>query len=209
MTIAARQCREHLVATFPGVRISRNSCRNTAEGGITQHSAFGGPDPYDSNALDIMGGPYGWTRQQNIDLIQKIVDYLEEHLTEWSIRKILWKVHDHFGHAHIDFYPMIEWPSHWCGGPETPIWEKSNGSTFKSRNPQPENGLYDGGNMGYIQDKVTEFDFWTDDNIMDAFDRGRFQDTNRSAFQEYWVTDRADRTDEEKARFMTDYYARL
>ena len=89
MTVAAKQCREYVVDRFPGVRISRLSCRLTASGKVTQHSAYGGDSTYDSNAIDIMGGPMGWTWDDNVKLIQQIVDDLTPHLGDWSIRKIL------------------------------------------------------------------------------------------------------------------------
>lgn len=153
MTIAAKQLREAIVAEFPGTRISRKACRPTAGGFISQHSAYGGEEPYDSNALDVMGGPLGYTWDENVARIQAIVDWLQGDLEAWSIRKILWQVHDHYGHAHIDFYPMLEWPDRWCGGPETPRWRLSDGSTVYSRNPEPENGRYIG------DDKMT-LDRW-------------------------------------------------
>jgi hypothetical protein len=113
-------------------------------GGISQHSAYQ-PGDYDSNALDIMGGPIGWTREQNIELIQKIVDDLTSHLHEWSIRKILWKVRDHYGHAHIDFYPMID-THRWCATRGvTPAWKYSDRHLERHLDPAPENGPYDGG----------------------------------------------------------------
>lgn len=210
MTIAAKQLRTHLLTQFPGIRISRNACRYTASGGITQHSAYGGPEPYDSNALDIMGGPIGWNRAQNLVLIQQVVDYVTPRRGDWSINKILWQVADHYGHAHLDFYPRIISPARWCGGPETPTWAYSYDATIKTRNPEPENGRYNGDiDMTYAELRAAEFDMWTDENIIENFDRGRFQDKNRSAFIEYWVTDRAHRTVDEKARFITDYYAHL
>ncbi len=143
MSQAAEQCREYIEAKYPGVRISRQSCRNTASGGITQHSAYQSGD-YDSNALDIMGGPIGWTWDQNVELIQQIVDDLTPFLSEWSIRKILWKVPNHFGHAHIDFLPMIDMRK-WCATRGiTPPWKYSDGHTERHRDPEPENGRYEG-----------------------------------------------------------------
>ena len=74
--------------------------------------------------------------------------------------------------------------------------------------------------MTYLDMRADEFDFWTDANIMSAFDRGRFEDTNREGFLAWWTEleyidsegntqtgSRADRTPAEKARFMTDYYS--
>jgi hypothetical protein len=206
MTIAAQQCREYIEAKYPGVRISRQSCRDTASGKISQHSAYQ-PGGYDSNALDIMGGPRGWTWEQNVELIQQVVDDLTPNLTDWSIRKILWKVAAHYGHAHIDFHPMIDIHK-WCATVGvTPPWEYSDGHIERHLDPEPENGRYDGEDMSYETFRAAEFDLWTDENIMDAWDRGRFQDTNRGAFEAYWVTDRGNRTNDEKARFMTDFYS--
>jgi hypothetical protein len=63
--------------------------------------------------------------------------------------------------------------------------------------------------MNYEQFRAAEFDLWTDTNIMLAFDAHMFEDTNRTAFYQHWVVERDDRTDAEKARFITDYYAHL
>ena len=54
-----------------------------------------------------------------------------------------------------------------------------------------------------------EFDLWTNENIMEAYDAGMFEDPNRAGFQKYWVVERDQRLASEKARFMTDYYAHL
>jgi len=61
----------------------------------------------------------------------------------------------------------------------------------------------------YEQFRSDEFDLWTDENIVEAYDAGMFQDTNRAGFISYWVTNRNERTVPEKARFITDYYAHL
>ncbi len=143
MTIAVEQCREYIDANWPGVRISRQSCRDTASGFISQHSAYQ-PGDYDSNALDIMGGPTGWTWEQNVELIQAVVDDIGPYSTAWSVRKILWQVPLHYGHAHIDFYPMIDM-ARWCSTFDiTPAWKYSDGHTERHLNPSPENGAYNG-----------------------------------------------------------------
>lgn len=61
--------------------------------------------------------------------------------------------------------------------------------------------------MTYEQFRTAEFDLWTDENIMSAFDRGRFESTDRAGFERYWVTERSQRKPAEKARFMTDFYS--
>ncbi len=142
MTQAAKQCREYLEAEFPGVRISRRACRNTTSGAISQHSAYNSGD-YDSNALDIMGiqgGHWG----SNVALIQKVVDDLTPNLHDWSIRKIIWQAPAHYGHAHIDFYPMINIHK-WCATRGvTPPWRYSDGTIVYHDDPEPENGPYNG-----------------------------------------------------------------
>ncbi len=144
MTVAAQQCREWIVKEFPGTRISRFACRNTAKGGISQHSAYKG---YDSNAIDVFGP--GKTRNATDQAhIQAIVDTIKaDGERKWSIRKILWRDGGaHENHAHIDFYPMITMRK-WCGGPETPRWRYKLGhlpAYVKTRDPMPQNGLYDG-----------------------------------------------------------------
>ncbi len=155
MTIAAKQCREYIEAKYPGVRISRRKCKDTTSGGISQHSAFRVGE-YDSNALDIMGGPLGWTWDQNVELIQEIVDDLAGHFPEWSIRAILWKVAAHEGHAHVDFYPMITIHK-WCGRRDiTPTWRYSTGYETTTTTPLPENGIYSGEPDMTITDLITD-----------------------------------------------------
>jgi len=150
MTKAAEQCRVWVEAEFPGTPIGRFACRNTANGGISQHSAYKG---YDSNALDIFG-PDKSTSHTDQVWIDTIVDTIvADGADKWSIRKILWKDDGrHENHAHIDFYPMITMKK-WCGGPETPTWKYERGhslSTVTTRDPQPQNGLYNG-NGGDMQ----------------------------------------------------------
>ena len=185
MTIAATQLREHLELEFPGIRIGRKACRDTAGGSISQHSAY---DGYDSNALDIMGGSSGgvpWSRSENIDLIQEVVDLIEPNRDAWSVRVILWQVADHYGHAHIDFWPTIT-VHKWCGGPETPTWELSTGQTDITRDPEPENGRYDGGEMTYTDWANGFFDLVTDPEIQDLFDAG-YIEGDPAIVVEYWA----------------------
>jgi hypothetical protein len=143
MTKAAEQCRLFIISEFPGTPVSRFACRNTANGGISQHSAFGSPG-IDSNAIDVFG-PGKSARADDQAWIQAIVDTIKaDGEQKWSIRKILWKDGgDHEDHAHIDFLPMITIKK-WCGKPQTPTWRLSNGKIVTTRDPQPENGLYDG-----------------------------------------------------------------
>ena len=142
MTQAAEQARVYIETNHPGARISRQSCRDTAGGYISQHSAYQSGD-YDSNALDIMGVDGGdW--DENVAFIQQVVDDLTPHLKEWSIRKILWQVPAHYGHAHIDFYPMINL-ARWCStNGVTPAWKYSDGHLENHLDPAPENGEYHG-----------------------------------------------------------------
>ncbi len=143
MTQAAQQCREYLEEKYPGVRISRRKCKDTTSGGISQHSAYNIGTGDDSNALDIMGVT-GGTWDQNVELIQEVVDDLTPNLHEWSIRKILWQVAAHYGHAHIDFYPMINIHK-WCATRGvTPPWRYTDGTIIYRLDPEPENGRYDG-----------------------------------------------------------------
>ena len=142
MSRAAKQLREWIVEQYPGVRISRKACRDTAGGFISQHSAYDYGE-YDSNALDIMGGPLGWTWDQNVALIDAIVTEIRKHEDDWSIRLILWKVKDHYGHAHIDLWPTCR-TYKWCGRDIDPLWQTSWGQEFNDRDPDPENGDYHG-----------------------------------------------------------------
>lgn len=139
MTRAAEQCREYIEAKWPGTPIGRFSCRDTASGYISQHSAYNG---YDSNALDIWG-PNKSGDPIDTAWVQAIVDDLTPNLEAWSGRKILWQIPLHYEHAHIDFYPMCL-EHKWCGRNIVPEWEYSDNSTVASIDPDPENGEYHG-----------------------------------------------------------------
>lgn len=147
MTIAAEQCRLWILDAFPGTPISRFACRDTASGRVSQHSAYGSPGSIDSNALDVFG-PGKSSQPGDQAWIQAIVDTIEnDGRHKWSIRQIVWLDGGaHENHAHIDFYPYIR-ESMWCGKSWDPTWQHSRSSgkgVITSRNPQPENGLYDG-----------------------------------------------------------------
>lgn len=189
MTVAAQQLREYLEVKHPGIRISRKACRNTAGGAISQHSAYGSDDGYDSNALDIMGGSTGgvaWGWDANVALIQQVVDEVRESMDAWSVRLILWQVPDHYGHAHIDFWPTILMRK-WCGGPETPAWKYSTGDTVTTREPEPENGRYDGSGMATYKDWANGFfDLITDDEIAELYAAGFIQGDPDEVVP-YWV----------------------
>ena len=148
MTIAAKQCREWIEANYPDAPISRFACRNTASGGVSQHSAYGSPSsPIDSNALDIFG-PGKTSGDADQAYIDRIVYDLLQVQDEWSIRKILWRDGGaHENHAHVDFYPMIQ-DKMWCGKDWIPTWQYSDGGTVDTRDPEPENGRYGGPTMG-------------------------------------------------------------
>jgi hypothetical protein len=139
MTQAAEQCRVYIEATYADTPIGRFACRDTAGGSVSQHSAYNG---YDSNALDIFA-PQELGRDDKKAWIQTIVDDLTENFEAWSARIILWQVSDHYGHAHIDFWPTIL-EHKWCGRDIVPEWKYSNGNTILSIDPDPENGEYHG-----------------------------------------------------------------
>ena len=144
MTKAAEQCRLWIITEWAGTPVGRSSCRNTAAGGVSQHSAFGSPGDIDSNALDVYG-PGKTSGASDQAHIQAIVDTINaDGAHKWSIRKILWRDGGaHENHAHIDFYPMIR-EKMWCGQRWDPSWRFQNGSTIITRDPAPANGLYDG-----------------------------------------------------------------
>ena len=144
MTKAAQQARLWIITEWLGTPVSRFACRNTAAGGISQHSAYGSPGDIDSNAIDVFGP--GKTSGANDQAhIQAIVDTIEaDGASKWSIRKIIWRDGGaHENHAHIDFYPMIR-NKMWCGQAWDPTWRFENGTTIISRDPSPQNGLYNG-----------------------------------------------------------------
>ena len=144
MTKAAEQCRVWVEAEFPGTPIGRFACRNTANGGISQHSAYKG---YDSNALDIFGPDKSTSHADQVWIDAIVNAIVTDGEDKWSIRKIIWKDDGrHENHAHIDFYPMITMKK-WCGDSRVPTWKYERGhspSTITTRDPMPQNGLYDG-----------------------------------------------------------------
>lgn len=215
MSRAAKQLHDWLDTKFPGVRISRKSCRDTAGGSVSQHSAYRYGE-YDSNALDIMGADLalGLTYVETQEWLDTVYEAIAPYRDEWSIRIMLWRGADHHGHIHIDFSPTCL-THKWCGDRGyDPLWLSSTGDTFLTSDPDPENGDYAGPEpedtiMDYETFRAAEFDLWTDTNIMEAFDAHMFESTDRLAFHDYWVVNRDDRTADEKARFITDYYAHL
>lgn len=143
MSEAAKQCRKWIETNFPGVRISRKACRDTAGGSVSQHSAYtSGVGSYDSNALDIFG-PEELGYDQEREFVAGIVDAIEAQRDDWSVRLILWDVDDHFGHAHLDFWPTCL-THKWCGKTPTAVWRYSTDEMIRSANPKPENGYYTG-----------------------------------------------------------------
>jgi len=143
MSEAAKQCRKWIEAEYPGVRVSRKSCRDTAGGSVSQHSSYkSGEGSYDSNALDIFG-PEELDYDAERAFVDEIVKALEAHEDAWSIRLILWNTTAHYGHAHIDFWPTCL-EHKWCGRAIRPQWRYSDGTIRRSVNPDPENGTYQG-----------------------------------------------------------------
>ena len=144
MSQAAKQLREALEERYPGIRISRKSCRNTAGGSVSQHSSYY-YGSYDSNALDIMGAPLVWglTYTETQEYLDEVYAWIEPHRNEWSIWALLWRVPDHYGHIHCDFSPRCMEPK-WCGRLIVPRWKYLSGDTFTAEDPAPENGEYHG-----------------------------------------------------------------
>jgi len=144
MSQASYQLRTSLMEQFPGIRIGRKACRNTAGGSVSQHSSY--PyGSYDSNAIDIMGAPLVWglSYRETQEYLDVVYAWINEHRQEWSVRIMLWRVPDHHGHIHCDFWPTCEEPK-WCGRRIVPYWSYSNGDTFTAEDPTPENGEYYG-----------------------------------------------------------------
>ncbi len=184
MTKAAEQCREWIEAEYPGTPIGRLSCRDTAKGDISQHSAYKG---YDSNALDIYG-PGKSTSDADQAHIQAIVDTIKaDGEAKWSIRKILWLVTGHYNHAHIDFYPMITHHM-WCGKAWTPTWRYESGhspTTVTTRNPMPQNGLYDGSGSEPIDPPDLPPDPDEEDIDMKEYITAQQKNLNAAGFTDY------------------------
>ena len=193
MTIAAAQCREYIEATYPGTPISRYACRDTASGNISQHSAFGSPRPDwtdkdDSNALDIFG-PSKTSGDDDQAWIQAIVDDLTLRATKFSIRQIVWRYDAaHQNHAHVDFYPYTI-TRQWCGGPEDPQWRNQYGVVITSRNPEPQNGRYNGKDDPMWGNDITDLTWMTmfHSNVPRVHGFGRYYCTNDGTYD--WDAD--------------------
>lgn len=144
MSQAAEQMRQYLEAKYPGIRISRKSCRDTASGFVSQHSSYY-YGSYDSNALDIMGPSLalGLSYRETQEWLDIVYADIWAHKTAWSIWALLWRVPDHYGHIHADFAPRCLEPR-WCGRRIVPRWKYSDGETFTAEDPAPENGEYHG-----------------------------------------------------------------
>ncbi len=167
------------------------------------------------NALDLVHEDYGYSRnpdhQAELDLV---FEWLQANSEALSIRLILWRRSGHYDHIHIDGWPTGYETPPCADGTLRMLYPKG---THLPRvvygDPGPMNGtdpIVPGDDMpSYEELKASEFDLWTDQNIMDAFDAGMFESTDRAGFADYWVRDQANRTVSEKARFMTDYYAHL
>lgn len=143
MSRAAKQCRKWVEANYPGVRISRKSCRDTAGGSVSQHSSYkSGEGSFDSNAIDIFG-PEELPYEEERAFVDRIVTALEARKDSWSIRLLLWNVPDHYGHAHVDFWPTCL-EHKWCGRDIRPQWRYSDGTVLRSVDPDPQYGDYSG-----------------------------------------------------------------
>ena len=216
MSRAMRQLHEWILREFPEARISRKNCRDTTSGAVSQHSSYEYGE-YDSNAIDIMGGPVGWTWAENVALIDKIVTEVRKNKDEWSIRLILWQTANHFGHAHVDMWPTCT-THEWCGRRDVdPLWETSTGVTFTSRDPDPENGDYEGpqgeeeeGNVTYeeyVRGMVTGWDedhAKTEKEFGRLYDEGKLEGQSKQVTVGYWMGLLADPSNQE----WLGFYAR-
>ena len=144
MSRGAKQCREYLEDKYPGIRISRKSCRDTAGGSVSDHSAYRYGE-YDSNAIDIMGPSLSWgySYRETQAWLDIVYADIMGHYAEWSFRLVLWRVADHYGHIHCSFLPQCL-EHKWCGRRIEPTWRLSDGTLIVTDDPDPENGPYDG-----------------------------------------------------------------
>jgi len=133
MTQAATQVSKYLATRYPGIRFGRKSCRKIAgDDDWSQHAFYDSDDP-DSNGLDIYGPAVLPSAAQQA-FVSVVVEELEAYWEELAIAHLLWKVPDHFGHAHLDFFPYgIDRSS--CDSKYEAKWRKSSGVTFWSTDP--------------------------------------------------------------------------
>lgn len=112
--------------------------------------------------------------------VNDIVEALELHREEWSIRIVLWNVDGHYGHAHVDFWPTCL-EHRWCGRAITPQWRNKDGSKQRTDSPFPENGYYNGPpDEGDLMPKAL-----FEDMIRALFDIG--QEFQPDSGANYWI----------------------
>ena len=130
MTQAADQLENVLGPRFPGIRFGRYNCRRIAGSErYSQHSW--------SNARDIYAP---LEHEDPSAFIDDVVEWCEANEDALSVRLILWQVRDHFGHAHIDF-----WPTGYAVPPcdmGVSQFQYSDGHKVFVRDPMPENGYF-------------------------------------------------------------------
>ena len=99
MTRAATELEGHLDRRWPSLIFERFNCRPIA-GSTTwsQHSWPGG------NARDIFG-PDHLPSPTSQALLDVVAAYLRANQQRFGIKRILWRVKDHYNHIHVDMWP--------------------------------------------------------------------------------------------------------
>lgn len=99
MTTAASELEQVLRRRFPSLLFERVNCRPIAGSGTwSQHSWPEG------NARDIFG-PDKKPSPSSQALLDTVAAYLRTNQTRFGIKRILWRVKDHYNHIHGDMWP--------------------------------------------------------------------------------------------------------
>lgn len=99
MTVAASELEQLLRRRFPSLLFERVNCRRIAGSRTwSQHSWPGG------NARDIFG-PDKKPSPSSQALLDAVAAYLRSNQIRYGIKRILWRVPDHWNHVHADMWP--------------------------------------------------------------------------------------------------------
>lgn len=111
-TPPAVQLEEVLSEKFPGIRFGRYNCRKIS-GSTTwsQHSWNNARDIYPPKDIPYLTSNDGEYRAY----LDKVNDFIVEHLESLNVRVRLWQVKNHYNHIHVDFWPR-GWSTPPCAG---------------------------------------------------------------------------------------------
>lgn len=208
---AANQTESQLLHAFPGIKMGQWNCRKISDGSAYSQHAWGA-------GLDITHGDFGYSTDPEHQLwLDGVAAWLTEHQAALSIRKVLWRVKDHYNHIHVDHWAYnIKTPP--CDGGVTE--QKASDGTILQPflDHGPENGYVDGWlppptegeleMLAYTDWANGMFDHFSDQEIANLYDAGFILGQERDDAIAYWVrlrdlgTERTPGQRHEVARFI-------